>query len=401
MVDAAEELKKLEYQLAQASVEKQKLETQLSKATETQQLELIKIRTQSSAFVHEVISQLEPFTGVVGDLEHFIKGGDQIQALIVSRKENGTLGEPDAKLLEASLVGRISRRVLNAIQGDLNHSWDTLKTRLKKLYGGGRWTPEEDVFYLLKERRNHGQSEGEFAEKLLVLYNRLTEKMVEACGQAEGSQKLEFLRGVLKVQLNHYMDRPGSLPRDRGFIECAHDLIDARERNEIRFDRTEPEWIEVKSPRRRQRSPSRPMNHNRTAEKRSSRAPEDRRRKSDRRCYECNKTGHIAAHCNLTRCFECGKRGHVARECPRRSDRPIRRETRDEPMEVNNQEWSGRRTGRRSTTRHYTSGESSEEESVRSERSGPAGRKYEVSGGNPWRGGPSGSEVVLGRPRVD
>ena len=226
-----EQLKKLEYQLAQSTVERQKLEaerqkleTQLSKATENTQIELLKIRTQNSAFIHEVISQLEPFTGVVGDLEHFIKGGDQIKTLITARQESGTLLESDVKILEASLIGRISRRVLNAVQGDLTVSWETLKIRLKKLYGGGRWTPEEDVFYLFKERRTQGQSEGEFAEKLLVLYNRLTEKMVETCGQAEGAQKMEFLRGVLKVQLNHYLDRPGSLPRDRDFIECAHDL---------------------------------------------------------------------------------------------------------------------------------------------------------------------------------
>lgn len=392
----ADERAKLEYQLAQAAVERARLETQLSEATKTTQLELLKIRTQNSAFIHEVISQLEPFSGIIGDLEHFIKGGEQIQSLIISRKENGTLLDSDVKLLEASLVGRISRRVLNAIQGDLNHSWDTLKVRLKKLYGGGRWTPEEDVFYLLKERRTQGQSEGEFAEKLLVLHNRLTEKMVETFGQAEGAQKLEFLRGVLKVQLNHYMDRPGSLPRDRDFIDCAHDLIDARERKETRFDKSEAEWTEVKSSRRRNRSPPRQTTNHRSFEKRSSRTQDEKRRKPDRRCYECNRTGHLAAQCNLTRCFECGRRGHVARECPKRNFRGNGREPRDEPMEVNNQDWSGRRTGGR-RGRHYTSGESSEEESVRSERSGPATRRHEVSGGIPWRGGPSGSEVVSRR----
>lgn len=42
---------------------------------------------------------------------------------------------------------------------------------------------------MFKEQRTQGQSEGEFAKKLPVLFNRLTENMVETCGQAE---KMEF-----------------------------------------------------------------------------------------------------------------------------------------------------------------------------------------------------------------
>lgn len=396
----SEELKRLEYQLAQATVEREKLETQLSKANERTQIELLKIRTQNSAFIHEVISQLEPFTGVIGDLDHFIKGGDQIKSLITTRRETGTLVDSDVSLLEASLVGRISRRVLNTIQGDLTHSWETLKVRLKKLYGGGRWTPEEDVFYMLKERRVPGQSEGGFAEKLLVLYNRLMEKMVETFGQAEGSQKMEFLTGVMKVQLNHYLDKPGSLPRDRNFIECAHDLVDKSERSEARFDKPDSDWTEVRSSRRRQRSPMRRNTGAKNFDKRPSRGTDERRKKPEKRCYECNRTGHVAAQCNLTRCYECGRQGHVARECPKRHTRPDRREPPPEPMDINNQDWSSRRTSRRSG-RHYTSEESSGEESVRSERSGPAAGRREVSGGNSWRGGPSGAEVVRGRVRSD
>ncbi|XP_066905871.1 uncharacterized protein [Halyomorpha halys] len=214
---------------------------------------------------------------------------------------------------------------------------------------------------------------------------------METCGQAEGSQKMEFLKGVLKVQLNHYLDRPGSLPRDREFIDCAHDLVDARERREARFEKSEAEWTEVRSPRRQQRSSGRRTTHNRGGfEKRPSRGPEERRQRSDRRCYECNKTGHVAAQCKYTRCYECGRQGHVARECPRRNPRHNRREPPPEPMEVNNQDWNSRRTEKRSG-RQPTSDESSGEESVRSERSRPTSRRHEVRGGNPWVGRSSGA----------
>ncbi|XP_014275991.1 uncharacterized protein [Halyomorpha halys] len=190
-----------------------------------------------------------------------------------------------------------------------------------------------------------------------------------------GSLKKGILGRVLKVQLNHYLDRPGSLPKDRDFLECAHDLIDARERNEARFGKPEADWTEVKSPRMRQRSPTRWINSNTGFEKRRSRGLDARRRKSERRCYECNRTGHIAAQCTLTRCYECGRQGHIARECPRRSHRPNRREPKPEPMEVNNQDWSRRRASGRSGR--------CQDESIRSGRSFPATGKHEVSGENP------------------
>ncbi|XP_014287089.2 protein lin-28 homolog B-like [Halyomorpha halys] len=216
--------------------------------------------------------------------------------------------------------------------------------------------------------------------------------MVETWGPTEGAQKMDFLKGILKVQLNHYLDQPGSLARDRGFIECAQELVDVRERNEARFGKMEADWSEVRSPRRRQRSPTRRISRNGNFEKRPSKGPDDRRRRSERRCYECNRTGHIASQCKLTRCYECGRQGHVARECPRRNHRPTRREPQPEPREVNYQDWSGRRTGERSR-RHYTSDESSGDESVRSGRSCPAATRHEECGENPWRGGPSGAQI--------
>lgn len=395
----AEEIAKLEYQLAQANVERKNLEVQLSKAAEVTQLELLKIRTQNSAFIHEVISQLEPFTGTVGDLEHFLKGGDQIKTLIVSRKDTGTLSDSDIALLEASLVSRISRRVLNAIQGDTTHSWETLKARLKRLYGGGRWTPEEDAFYLIKERRSQGQSEGAFAEKMLVMYNRLVEKMVETVGQAEGSQRLELIKGILKVQLNHYIDRPGSLPRDRDFLECVHDIIDAHERKESRLDKAEGGWVEIKSQRRRQRSPPRQNTGERRFEKRHARGSEERKRRPERRCYECNKTGHVAAQCRFAICFECGRQGHFSRECPRRKPRGNRRDQ-PEPMEVNHQRWRDDRSHRRCGERD-SSGDSSEEGSLRSERSTLTVRRHQVRGDDLYKGGAPGADTNARQLRTE
>ncbi|XP_014293304.1 uncharacterized protein [Halyomorpha halys] len=220
--------------------------------------------------------------------------------------------------------------------------------------------------------------------------------MMESCGQAEGSQKKEFLKGVLKVQLNHYLGRPGSLPRDRDFIECAHDLVVARERREARFEKSQAEWTEVRS----QRSSAKRTTHNSGGfEKMPSKGPEERRQRSDRRCYECNRTGHVVAQCKYTRCYECGRQEHIARECPRRNSRQNRREPPLEPMEVNNQDWNSRQTEKRSG-RHSTSDESSGEESVRSERSRPASRSHEVRGGKNIRNrGVSGLRFLKLRTR--
>nr|XP_024214290.1 serine/arginine-rich splicing factor RS2Z33-like [Halyomorpha halys] len=173
-------------------------------------------------------------------------------------------------------------------------------------------------------------------------------------------------------------------PRFPGVCPRSDRREGTREPNEAHFGKPEADWTEVKSPRMRQHSPTRRINRNTAFEKRASRGLDYRRRKSERRCYECNRTGHIAAQCTLTRCYECGRQGHIARECPRRSHRPTRREPKPEPMEVNNQDWSRRWASGRSGRRN-TSDESSEDESIRSGRSFPATGKHEVSGENPWR----------------
>ncbi|MGR0243508.1 hypothetical protein ACUWC2_28915, partial [Klebsiella pneumoniae] len=48
--------------------------------------------------------------------------------------------------IRADLVCRVKRSVLNLIQADEDTPWVAVKERLKKAYGGGRWTPEEDIF---------------------------------------------------------------------------------------------------------------------------------------------------------------------------------------------------------------------------------------------------------------
>lgn len=47
--------------------------------------------------------------------------------------------------------------MLNVIQADEETPWSVVKERLKKAYGGGRWTPEEDIGIIII---NNGQFQG-------------------------------------------------------------------------------------------------------------------------------------------------------------------------------------------------------------------------------------------------
>ena len=47
--------------------------------------------------------------------------------------------------------------------------------------------------------------------------------------------------------------------------------------------------------------------------------PPRERRVDDRRCFRCNKTGHISTKCPTgveRKCFKCGRAGHMAHACP-------------------------------------------------------------------------------------
>ncbi|MGR0243423.1 hypothetical protein ACUWC2_28410, partial [Klebsiella pneumoniae] len=62
-------------------------------------------------------------------------------ALIQAKAGEELIERRDADSLRADLVCRVKRNVLNHIQADEGTPWETIKARLKKAYGGGRWTP--------------------------------------------------------------------------------------------------------------------------------------------------------------------------------------------------------------------------------------------------------------------
>lgn len=70
--------------------------------------------------------------------------------------------------LKALLVGRVRGNVLNHIQADELTGWEEIVWLLKKAYGGGRWSPEEDLYRLFTGIRHSGQPEYAFAKKMLT-----------------------------------------------------------------------------------------------------------------------------------------------------------------------------------------------------------------------------------------
>lgn len=333
------------------------------------QLEWVRVKTATATYLKNAVSELERFGGELGHLNHFLKRGNQIHNLIEARISAGWVDPLDATELRASLVGRVRRNVLNGIQADELTPWEEVTRRLKKAYGGGRWTPEEDIYRLFTEIRQPWQSDYHFAEKMLTQYTAISEKLIETVGQGEAVQQLDIFEKILKVQLGRNLKSKEKLATEKSFVECVREIIDKGAREEEESDQP---WQQV--PQKNRRSyrdrgdhKSEPLRNPRFEPRKNAREAKDRRqgnysrgpKKEDtRRCYECNRSGHIAANCPSVKCFECGNKGHVARACPW----IYKRTQVDEPMEVNNHRTRRPRYTSTSSSEDFSEKSSSDEE---------------------------------------
>lgn len=316
-------------------------------------LEWMKLKVATSQDLRKAVSDLERFTGETGELNHFLKGGDRLMARINAKRDENLLDAEDADALRAALVCRIKRSVLNHLQADEETPWAVVKERLKKAYGSGRWTIEEDIFHMIRETKAPRQTNGQYAATLLVLFKQITEKTRETVEVAEANFRMTFLSFILKVQLAKEIRKKESFPLDKSFVECAQEVVDScarEERMEMEVD--EPSWSRVTYRRPRpapavwkRQEPEHPVKIRPRDKGPRYGGPKAGNRREDRRCHGCGKSGHLVARCPRTRCFECGTEGHIARQCPYMAS--SRRETsRPEPMEVNAQ-----RLHRRADTR--------------------------------------------------
>lgn len=335
----------------------------------------MKVRAATAQDLRKAVSDLEKFTGEVGELNHFIKGGDRLMSRINVKIEENLIDPGDAESIRAELICRVKRNILNLIQADEETPWAVVKERLKKAYGGGRWSIEEDIFLMFRETRRPRQSCGQYAGELLSRYNKITEKMRETQSAAEVEARMVFLSTILRVQLAREAGRKEGLPRERSFVECAQDMIDASAREEeSRMDVDETPWNRVSYRRPRveptvwRRSNSGYESKEKFEGKRQSqRRSRPNGRKDDRKCHGCGKVGHLVAQCPRTKCFECGMEGHIARQCPymfRRREPPD-----TEAMEVNAQRvW--RRTRPPSESTGSSTASETDEERIEPGRSG-------------------------------
>nr|XP_024217609.1 uncharacterized protein LOC112211007 [Halyomorpha halys] len=209
-------------------------------------LEWIKVRTGTAQELRSAVSDLEKFTGEVGELNHFIKGGDHLIARIAVKEGENLLSGADAMSLRAAVICRIKRNILNHIQADQETPWSLVKERLKKAFGGGRWTPEEDIFRMFREEKKARQSNGQFAGILLARFNQITDKLSETRSTTEVQGITGFLSTILKVQLARETGKREGLPRERSFTECAQEMMDASAREEeARTGNEEVGWTRV------------------------------------------------------------------------------------------------------------------------------------------------------------
>lgn len=345
-------------------------------AQETNELEKMKLRKANAQDMRREITDLEKFNGDIGELNHFLKGGDGIMNTIQSQAGADLLEEADAKRLRVALARRVRRSVLNLIQADEDTPWNVIKERLKKAYGGGRWTPEEDMLQMFRETKRPNQSNGHYAAGLLAKLNNINDKLREIMETSAVETWMIFMTTVLKVQLAKDTGKKDGLPRDKSFAECAQEMVDASARDEEAREGFEPGWSRVtykrvepgRSRGRQEYGKRLEAEFGRRERTATEKKPfVDRRggRREERKCFECGKTGHLQAQCPRARCFECNTEGHKARQCPY-----IRRRNHDrgEPMEVNAQ-----RMWRRSR-RPSESGRSSETSGSEADSSEPGGR---------------------------
>lgn len=343
------------------------LPSQTLAAAHANALELLKIKTATSQDLRKGISDLERFNGEIGELNHFLKGGDRLMARIEVKTAENLIDSGDAEALKAALVCRVKRSILNLIQADEETPWAVVKDRLKKAFGGGRWTPEEDIFLMFREKKQPNQTNGQYASALLIRYNKITEKMRETVDVAEVEARMAFLSTILKVQLAKDTGRKEGLPRDKTFLECAQEMVDASARDEeARDGEEEIGWTRATYRRVRTKPPTwrRKEAEDSGRERGLKRHERERRswKKEERKCHGCGKAGHLVAQCPRTKCYECGTEGHIARQCPYMRRR--REVNLGEPMEVNAQRvW--RRS--RSPVESVGSTESSETEEEASE----------------------------------
>lgn len=292
----------------------------------------------------------------------------------------------DAAALKAALVCRVKRNILNLIQADEETPWLVVKERLKKAYGGGRWTPEEDIFKMFRTTKSPRQSNGQYAETLLARFNQITEKMRDTTTTGDVEARMAFLATILKVQLAKETGKREGLPADRTFVECAQEMADSSAREEeTHMDVQETGWSTVTYRRpkttpttwKRKEPPYNARQRERPAvvERRPAHfRPKTSSRREDRKCHGCGKTGHLVAQCPRTRCYECGTEGHIARQCPYIYKREL---SRDEPMEINAQKIRRRSSSQRSVSSRESTDESGSSENE--DQNEPESRGCEAS----------------------
>lgn len=239
-------------------------------------------------------------------------------------------------------MSKVNEDILNSIQGTAYSAWEEIKAKLKNVFGGGRWTAEEDLYSLIKTVKRSGQTKGQFVSTLLDKFIRVKSKMVDSIGSAEANGRMAFIATIMKVCLDDQVNERG----EGNFEELARTIIEREARKEERGTYIKPRETETDGWTRQQKRPTRPMRHEKSEPQSAQRnwgakprpqGPNQRgfrrpEQQATKKCYSCGQVGHLASSCRKSKCFKCGNTGHFARECPY-----MYRRRRDEPMETDRQ----------------------------------------------------------------